>query len=228
MHTSTERAVSPRAASGISLVALVLAGGLLMGPLWTGCTSERTAPSPDTTATAASTSRSTPAPAATETSGNASAPAEGNRPLAEKLEDARVETRVKQALVQQRSLRVFPLQPAVTDGRVTLRGDVNTRDQYDEAARTARRVEGVTAVQNDLTVGGEPVTPEASANEEEAAAEGRTNQETVSAAGVYHTVQTGESLWTIAQQYGTSIQRLRALNDLRSDGLQPGQRIRVR
>jgi len=105
---------------------------------------------------------------------------------------------------------------------VTLRGDVNTAEQYRTAERAVRRVTGVEAVANDLTIEGRPVTEErlaALANED-------TTDENESA--VYHTVQRGESLWRIAREYGTSVQRLRSLNDLRAGALRPGQRIRVR
>ena len=198
-------------------------GLLLMGVLVVGCTSA----SEETPRPSADTSRATPSASASTDS--SSGPAGGasdaaNRSLDDKLEDARVEARVKQALVQERSLRVFEFEVAVARGRVTLQGDVNTRDEYDEAARTARRVEGVAEVQNDVTVGGEPVPEEAPAEDQDAGSETEENN----AEAVYHTVGSGDSLWRIAQQYGTSIQRLRALNDLSGGSLQPGQRIRVR
>ena len=194
-----------------------------MGVLVVGCTSA----SEETPRPSADTSRATPSASASTdpSSGRAGGTSEAaNRSLDDKLEDARVEARVKQALVQERSLRVFEFEVAVARGRVTLQGDVNTRDEYDEAARTARRVEGVAEVQNDVTVGGEPVPEEAPAEDQDAGSETEENN----AEAVYHTVDTGDSLWRIAQQYGTSIQRLRALNDLSGGSLQPGQRIRVR
>ena len=198
-------------------------GILLMGFLMAGCTSA----SEEAPRSSADTSRTTLS--STAATDSASGPAgdvsdTGDRSLDDKLADARVEARVQQALVQERSLRVFDFQVAVVRGRVTLQGDVNTRDQYDEAARTARRVEGVAEVQNDVTVGGEPVSEAAPAEEQEAASE----TEESNTEAVYHTVGSGDSLWRIAQQYGTSIQRLRALNDLSGGSLQPGQRIRVR
>ena len=199
-------------------------GGLLfMGVLVVGCTSA----SEETPRPSADTSRATPSASAStdSSSGRAGDTSDAaNRSLDDKLEDARVEARVKQALVQERSLRVFEFGVAVARGRVTLQGDVNTRDEYDEAARTARRVEGVAEVQNDVTVGGEPVREGAPAEDQDAGAETEENN----AEAVYHTVDSGDSLWRIAQQYGTSIQRLRALNDLSGGSLQPGQRIRVR
>lgn len=223
MDAPMKRVVSRRPASvPLTRGPFVLIGLLLVGGLWGGCTSEHTSSSsPDTTRAAdPDTSVAEKDPARTETSSTAASPdaPSGERTLAERLDDARMEARIQQALVQQRSLRVFDLRPSVVDGRVTLQGDVNTRDQYDEAARTARRVEGVEAVTNELTVGGAPVSE---TEDDEAGDEGSTGP-------VYHTVQAGESLWRIAQRYDTSVQQLRALNDLRTNGLQPGERIRVR
>lgn len=210
----------------LARAAPVVGGVLLAAGLVAGCTSS----SEQATESSADTTR---APSASAADADSTAPSGPDRPeepasdtgertLDEQLDDARLEARVMQALMQSRSLRVFEFQPTVRRGRVTIEGDVNTRDQYDEAARTARRVEGVEAVRNELTVGGAPVSE--GATEEDETADGADD----TGGAVYHTVQSGESLWTIAQQYGTSPQRLRALNDLSSGSLQPGQRIRVR
>ena len=45
---------------------------------------------------------------------------------------------------------------------------------------------------------------------------------------VYHTVQSGESLWLIANEYDVSISSIRSLNDLSGNRLMPGQRLRVK
>jgi len=140
-----------------------------------------------------------------------------DRSLAQKLDDARLETRVKQALAGEEALRVFDVSPVAEGTHVVLRGDVNTPDQYETAEQAARRVVGVDSVTNELTMEGHPVTDErldaAKADSGEA---------------VYHTVRRGESLWRIARQYNTTVQRLRGLNGLPSGRLRPGQRIRVR
>jgi LysM repeat protein len=131
---------------------------------------------------------------------------------------------VKQALIQKQRLRAFDLQPRAERERVTLRGDVNTVDQYETAGRTARRVEGVGAVANELTVDGRPV-----ADRRPQAAPGSGAPKNGGGDGaVYHMVRTGDTLWNIANQYGTSVQRIQVLNDLHPDALRPGQRIRVR
>ncbi|MEM9997915.1 MAG: LysM peptidoglycan-binding domain-containing protein, partial [Bacteroidota bacterium] len=44
----------------------------------------------------------------------------------------------------------------------------------------------------------------------------------------YHTVERGDTLFAIAQRYGVTVADLRRLNDLRSNMLSIGQRLRVR
>lgn len=44
----------------------------------------------------------------------------------------------------------------------------------------------------------------------------------------YHTVRSGESLWTISRSYGVSIDQIRRLNNLQSNSLRPGQRLQVK
>jgi LysM repeat protein len=122
---------------------------------------------------------------------------------------------VKQALVRNRTLRQFTFSPSATHGRVTLRGNVNTREQYRLAKRIAQRQQGVAAVTNQVTVNGRVISTTDGSEEAE-----DTN-------ATYHTVRRGDTLSGIARQYGVSIQQIRTLNDL-SGSLQPGQEIRVR
>lgn len=43
----------------------------------------------------------------------------------------------------------------------------------------------------------------------------------------HHTVQRGDTLYGIARRYGTTISNIRALNNLRSDVIRPGQRLQL-
>jgi LysM repeat protein len=45
---------------------------------------------------------------------------------------------------------------------------------------------------------------------------------------VWHTVQRGETLWRISQQYGTTVDRLKALNQLDSNHIRSGMQLKVR
>lgn len=143
---------------------------------------------------------------------------DASRSVAQKVQDAGVEARVKRALTRTKSLRVFPFRPTVVNGHLILRGDVNTPDQYHRAERVAGQVEGVTAVTNRLTMGGRPVTEQRLASKEEA----------LEREAVYHTVRPGDTMWDIAREYRASVEQIRNLNDLSSSNLRPGQRIRVR
>lgn len=46
--------------------------------------------------------------------------------------------------------------------------------------------------------------------------------------GMYHRVKKGETLSSIASKHGTTVQRLKKLNGLKSDRIREGQRLRVR
>ena len=43
----------------------------------------------------------------------------------------------------------------------------------------------------------------------------------------YHTVTSGESLYTIAKKYGVSVKELREMNKLNGNKIQKGQKIKV-
>ncbi len=45
---------------------------------------------------------------------------------------------------------------------------------------------------------------------------------------VHHTVRTGDTLYSVARRYGTTVAAVQRLNDLRSTDLREGQRLRVR
>ncbi|PSQ69302.1 MAG: hypothetical protein BRD29_01975 [Bacteroidetes bacterium QH_2_67_10] len=125
-------------------------------------------------------------------------------------------------------------------------GNVGTREQGRTAAEVAAGVDGVDDVLNRLTVSGQRVAWNEGADDESdgssasgsrqpvAAAEQQQKQGTAGAGGdatagggTYHTVKAGESLWAIASEYGTSVSRVKELNNLRSNSLQAGERLLV-
>lgn len=163
-----------------------------------------------------------------------------NRPLAQRLQDASTAARIRTSLVEDRSLRLFDFDPVVQNGQVTLQGEVRTAEQRDRAAEVARQVEGVRAVTNAVTATEAPeqtpaeasagIQPEPTQSETTASAPVEQPQQTEKPASseAHHTVESGESLWSIAQQYGVTVEQLRRLNNLRSGDLRPGQRLRVK
>jgi len=211
-----------------SLLIGCLSGLLLGGLVGGGCTPDSSgSPSPsDTTATTVKASPRPPRDSSAETlhtprSKRGSSPtavedtpppspADDARTVAQRLSDASVGARVKQALVRVETLRRFNFSPSVVRGHLVLRGDVNTREQYRRAERVATNVEGVRKITNQVTVQGRSPSDAGDAAE-----------------ATYHTVGRGDTLTEIARAYNVSVQQLRALNDL-SGTLQPGQRIRVR
>ena len=209
--------MSVRFFSGLSLL---LCTGLVAG--LSACTSGTSSSDASADTTSATTTTTVSEPAGPDP--EAPTPiedGEDTRSVAQKLTDASTETRVKQALVRTSSLRVFSFRPTVVNGHLVLRGDVNTADQYRQAERVARQVEGVEALTNRVTMGGRPVTEERLNGTDEDSAE---TEDTA----VYHTVRQGDNLWDIARKYRASVEQIQRLNDLNSSALRPGQRIRVR
>lgn len=211
------------------LVGLAAMGGLLMfGASLSGIASAVTSPEPSASREAEGTpERAQEPPRLTRRP----ATLEDGRGVAQRLADASLAARIKQALAEERALRVFDFDPEVTSGRVVLYGDVNTRAQGEEALRVTRDVDGVRRVGPQLTVGGadvawEPTTPGAA---EQAATTSGAKASASGGAGQHHTVESGETLWRIAQRYGMSVERLRRLNGLGPNvTIRPGQRLRVR
>lgn len=156
-----------------------------------------------------------------------------DRSVAQRLEDATTATRVRMRLVEDAELRRFDFETASASGRVVLRGEVQTPAQRERAAELARGVEGVRAVVNEITSVVAPAPPPAASSTAPAPSPATKPAAPAPAASgaagaSYHTVRSGESLWTIARQYDTSVERIQQLNSLRGGALKPGQRLRVR
>lgn len=180
-------------------------------------------------------------------------PSERGEPgsVAARLRDASLAAQIKMQLVQDAGLRPYDFDVTVEDGRASLAGNVGSADARRQAEQIAGRVKGIREVRNRIEApgvpaptqaqlaeeaGGEETEPIADASrpepapprEQSAPSENRAQSTAPAPAEpTYHTVRNGESLWVIARQYDLSIDRLKALNDLRSNSLRPGQRLRV-
>ena len=164
--------------------------------------------------------------------------------VAERIEDLRRTAAVRAALALDAQTRAYDVGVATEDGVVTLTGVVGTLGARERAEALAREVEGVRAVQNGLLVEGQPdlpVTraeppPETAYEEDEpeepawaeADAAEPAPEEPPAPQAVYHTVRGGDTLYSIARRYGTTVQALQRLNDLRGADIRIGQRLRVR
>lgn len=159
----------------------------------------------------------------------------------ERVEDAMLETRVLLALAQDEHVRDYSFDVQARSGTVYVRGDVASHFHAERVEAVAQEVDGVSAVVNEIVSEEAPPSPAAAdtqqTDEEFLAGENTSTQEAPAEepaeeasepAQTFHTVRSGESLWTIARRYDTSVDALRRLNNMQSDGLRPGQRLRVR
>lgn len=153
-------------------------------------------------------------------------PLSPQRQIEQQLADLKLQAKVQRALGRAGAVRAFSVEVEVDEGEVTLSGNVRTLEQRDAAEALARDLPGVTRVENTIRVDGRPVLTQGTIPSDPSRTGTRTPAQPAS--GQYHTVERGDSLWTIAQQYNTSIAQLKRLNDLRSNTIRQGQRLRVR
>ena len=76
------------------------------------------------------------------------------RPAGERVSDQWIETKVKTALVADPDVGGTSIEVEVRNGQVSLAGFVKSRDAARRAVDIARRVDGVTSVQDKLSVRG--------------------------------------------------------------------------
>jgi len=77
---------------------------------------------------------------------------EGTASLGNTVDDGLITTKVKSALLADADIRSFDIGVVTRKGEVQLSGFVNSQAQIDMAVGIARKVEGVTAVGNEMTV----------------------------------------------------------------------------
>lgn len=68
------------------------------------------------------------------------------------LDDAAITTKVKTAIFNEPSLKVFDVGVKTEDGVVYLSGNVKSRAEMAKAVEVARKVNGVKSVKNELTI----------------------------------------------------------------------------
>jgi len=79
--------------------------------------------------------------------------ANAGRSTGEKVDDAAITARVKSALLAESNVPGTAINVDTAGGTVTLRGRVENQTQVERAVQTARTVDGVGNVVNQLTVG---------------------------------------------------------------------------
>ncbi|PAP75809.1 LysM peptidoglycan-binding domain-containing protein [Rubrivirga marina] len=154
--------------------------------------------------------------------------------VAARLADLRLETAVRLALVDDARTRALDVAVAARDGGVEVRGDVPPTLQP-LVAEIARGVRGV------RVVGGAAVPDRPAPSTDRAAAPLRVQpvpeversaapvRPTSTDAGpTYHTVERGDTLFSLARRYDTTVQAILDLNGRDSTDIRIGQRLRVR
>ena len=145
----------------------------------------------------------------------APAGAQGARGLPGALDDLRLATAARLALVDDARTRLLDVEVAARDGVVAVSG-IEDAGYQAVAAGLIRALPGVRAVQ------GLGLAPEASGDAPAPVAI------PVREAPRVHVVQRGDTLYGIARRYGTTLDALVEINRLRSTDIRVGQRIRVR
>lgn len=79
-------------------------------------------------------------------------PVDDGRTVKQRLQDATIAAEVQKALLDTMSLRRFDFEVAATQGRVALRGSVNTEAERTLAADIAREVKGVKNLDNQIAL----------------------------------------------------------------------------
>jgi hyperosmotically inducible protein len=86
------------------------------------------------------------------TSSGHPAPVDDGRTVKQRLQDATIAAEVQKALLDTMDLRRFDFEVAATQGRVALRGSVNTDAERILAANIARDVKGVKDLDNQIAL----------------------------------------------------------------------------
>jgi hyperosmotically inducible periplasmic protein len=104
-----------------------------------------TTPPADTTAAAPATS--------TTTAATGSGPSDVDRSAGQTVDDATVTAKVKAALLAESGVAGTKINVDTFQGRVTLKGEVPSKNMADRAVQVARGIEGVKDVDNRLSAG---------------------------------------------------------------------------
>ena len=140
--------------------------------------------------------------------------------VAEQLDDLRLATAVRLALVADARTRPLDIEVAARGGAVRVAG----AEGEPAVADVARRVAGVRSVNGPPSDG--PVAGPVEVRRRPAPAAGGAVEPV--AGGVVYTVRPGDTLFSLARRYGTTVEAIQRLNGRQTAGLRVGERLRVR
>lgn len=143
-------------------------------------------------------------------------------PTAARLADLRLATAVRLALVSEVRTRPLDIDVTADAGTVALQGTLAPADRL-AAASVARAVPGVLRLAGDA----DPVRP-AAVTPREALPPAEPQVPLSSEVAVHHTVSPGETLFSLARRYGTTVEAVVRLNRLPDAAIRVGQRLRMR
>lgn len=152
----------------------------------------------------------------------ASLAAPADAQVADRLDDLRLETAVRLALVTDVRTRALDVAADARNGYVTLTGDVPPalRPLAVEVARGVRGVRQLSGLGADdgpavvpVAVGPPPPRPP---------------RAPTAADRTVHVVEGGDTVFSLARRYGTTVQAILDLNGLDAPDIRVGQRLRVR
>jgi hyperosmotically inducible protein len=129
---------------------LIVAGAVMAAAGLTGC--DR-APDDRTSSQPPPTGPVTKAPAAPTAPGAAPVAPAPDRSAGRAIDDAGITAKVKAALLAEKGVNGTSIDVDTSQGAVTLSGRVPDQSQVDRAVEVARNIEGVKAVNNNLSVG---------------------------------------------------------------------------
>ena len=150
----------------------------------------------------------------------ASAPAGAQ--VADRLDDLRLATAVRLALVADARTRPLDIEVEARGGAVRVAG----AEGEPAVAEVARRVAGVRSL-NGPPADGPGLAPVA-VERRPAPADDAGGVEAEAGGAAFHTVRPGDTLFSLARRYGTTVEAVLRLNGRESSALRVGERLRVR
>ncbi|MDX1439193.1 MAG: LysM peptidoglycan-binding domain-containing protein [Rubricoccaceae bacterium] len=154
----------------------------------------------------------------------------------QRISDLRLETTVKLALLEDSRTNTFEIEVQAADGVVVLIGLVPSYQDWTLVNSKISALAQLGTLRNDIRLETQPDVPVVDRTELESdVADVNPSEEIAepSAAAeysepVYHLVRQGDTLYSIARRYGTTLAAIQDLNGMRDTVIRVGQRVRVR